>query len=109
MIFPLTSVTKTRSTRKLDTQMKRTKILCLTDARNIFGNKSVTVVIKLSTITNWGQKEIKYQFNLCLKHITYLQIHNMTGVTTCESIASRHSIKKKQAVQNCGKGIIAVA
>ncbi len=51
-IFLLTSVTKVRCMRKLDTQMARTKISCLTGARNIFGNKSITVVIKLSTITN---------------------------------------------------------
>lgn len=56
-IFLLTSVTKVRFMRKLDTQTMRTKISRLVGTRNNFGNKSLTVVIKLSTITNWRQKE----------------------------------------------------
>lgn len=57
-IFLLTSVTKVRFMRKLDTQTMRTNISRLFGTRNNFGNKSLTVVIKLSTITNWRQNEM---------------------------------------------------
>ena len=43
--------------RKKDEQMTRTKISCFSDARNSFGNKSLTEVITHSTVTNCGQKE----------------------------------------------------
>lgn len=57
LLLRLTSVTSSSSMRKADAQTTRTKISCLIGLWNHFGNMSLTVVIKLSTSTNWWQSQ----------------------------------------------------
>lgn len=42
--------------------MMKTKTLCFPGARNSFGNKSVRVAMKLSTMTNWVKKKYLVPF-----------------------------------------------
>lgn len=87
--------------------MMNTKILCFPGARNSFGNKSVNAVMKLSTITNWVKTHT--WFSLLLEEANYFSQYNVAIIITCVSTVRRMSMRKKQMLQNCGNGIIAVA
>lgn len=106
--FLLTSETKMSCTRKLTAQTARTKISCLTGARNHRGNMSLTVVMRASTFTNWGRGGNETSYVSSYQFIA-LSTGCMTIAITCVSTARRMSIRKKQTDQNCGRGIMAVA
>lgn len=108
LLLELTLVTSRSSTAKADAQTTRTKISWLIGLWNHFGNMSLTVVIKLSTSTNWWQSQSCFYF-MANEIPLFCSINCVISIITCESTPSRMNITKKQTVQNCGSGIRAVA
>lgn len=73
LVLKRTSVISKSCTRKADVQTTRTKISCLRGLWNHFGNRSLTVVIKHSTSTNWWGSRRTFGHSWHSKHILSAQ------------------------------------